>query len=114
VPLRPLGYEGARSRLTGSHPYSHVPCDQPPATPPSQRLHSVPPRGVTARSQIWSPGNHRNCHRAASSLLLACLGHLLPGAVWLSPTKRVAREPPAGGRNDVQGATLGLWACLGA
>jgi len=30
VPLRPLGYEGARSRLTGSHPYSHVPCDQPP------------------------------------------------------------------------------------
>lgn len=33
------------------------------AAPPSQLLHSVPPRGVTAWSQIWSPGTHRNCRR---------------------------------------------------
>jgi hypothetical protein len=34
-------------------PKSHV--TSPPATLPSQRFHSVPPRDVAPRSQIWSP-----------------------------------------------------------
>jgi hypothetical protein len=43
-----------------SHRPTHtvdVPPDQPPAPLPSQRSQSVPPRCLTARSQIWSPAH---------------------------------------------------------